>query len=387
MNKIIFDTSITGHHCEYISHLIDFLSVHDTGELNYIFVVHTEFEKNFPTIYNKGKEIRCVTWVQVTAEELIKIQKGNSLVTSFRTINVMETYAKRYTANHIVALDFHTIKYGAIFKKLPCSLSSILFLQFYRLSTRTFKEKIEFYKRYWITKLCVRNPKISKIYVLNDQETVDYMNNEFKKHCFEMLPDPIPHFEPLPEFDIYKHYKINQNRKIYLHIGSLGDRKGTLEVIEAAQLIPPSMQDKISILLVGKTGITYETLYNTKIKELDGETKVQLIWDNQFVSYNMMKSLFDQCDFVLLPYKNAEFSSGILGHAAASNKMVIATNAGLLKELVLKYNLGKLLDTNDAFNIALKMVEVFDQKVFTEGQQSFVKKHDPMVFASLLLRH
>ena len=71
--------------------------------------------------------------------------------------------------------------------------------------------------------MCVRNPKISKIYVLNDQETVDYMNNEFKKHCFEMLPDPIPHFEPLPEFDIYKHYKINQNRKIYLHIGSLGD--------------------------------------------------------------------------------------------------------------------------------------------------------------------
>ena len=158
-------------------------------------------------------------------------------------------------------------------------------------------------------------------------------------------------------------------------------------MIEAAQLIPPSMQDKISILLVGKTGITYENLYNTKIKELDGETKVQLIWDNQFVSYNMMKSLFDQCDFVLLPYKNAEFSSGILGHAAASNKMVIATNAGLLKELVLKYNLGKLLDTNDAFNIALKMVEVFDQKVFTEGQQTFVKKHDPMVFASLLLRH
>jgi len=386
LNIIIFDTSITGHHSEYLRHLIDFLSINHANDSKYIFIVHSQFENKFPIIYNKGKELECIIWAQVTAEELVRIQKGNSFVTSFRTINVMETYAKRYSADHIVALDFHTIKYGAIFKKLPCSLSSILFLQFYRLSTRTFKEKIEFYKRYWITRLCIRNSKIKKIFVLNDQETVDYMNKEFKKHCFEMLPDPIPHLEPQSNFNIYSYYGIDVNRKIYLHIGSLGDRKGTLEVIESSLLIEPLFQNRITILLVGKTGASHEIKYNMRIDEIRNDTNVQLIWDNQFVPSQMMKSLFEQSDFVLLPYKNAEFSSGILGHAAAANKMVIATNSGLLRELVLKYNLGELLDVNNAANIALKMTEVIEKKASIEGQEEFVKNHKPNLFAELLLR-
>ncbi len=48
-----------------------------------------------------------------------------------------------------------------------------------------------------------------------------------------------------------------------------------------------------------------------------------------------MKSYFEQTDYFLIPYKNVESSSGILGHAIAAGKPVIATDKGLIGDFVL----------------------------------------------------
>ena len=386
MKKLVFDTAITGHHSEYIGHLIDYLFEVNQIQTEYYFVVHPNFSNTFPKIFDKASKVKNVHWRPISDSELRRIEGKNGVWSSLMAFRTMDTYAKKLEVNHVIALDFHPVKYGSIFYTPSYTISSILFLLFHRLDKTNKNQKIEYYKRYFFSKWNSANKQLKKIFILNDLDAVAFMNKEFNTNCFTMLPDPIPKLKPLENFNIYEYYEIGQERNIFLHIGALGDRKGTREVIETAKYLSKANQKKIAILLAGKASkVEDEELYLELIETLKKNTEVQIIWDNQFVPNQMMKSLFDQCDTVLLPYKNAEFSSGILGHAAAANKRVIATNAGLIRELVVKYRLGELLNEPTSREIAKKMTQLLNEKFNTTGQSSFVKEHSPMTFAKLIL--
>jgi glycosyltransferase involved in cell wall biosynthesis len=254
------------------------------------------------------------------------------------------------------------------------------------MGKESFKEKLNYFRKYAVTKLYCLNPRIKTIFILNDIKTVDFLNNEFSTAVFKMLPDPIAELEPLENFDIYRQYSSCKSRKIFLHIGSLGDRKGTFEVIDSARYISEKIQNEIFILLVGMAeDKRTEQIILDKIKQNTAKTKVKIVWDNQFVPHEMMKSLFDQSYAVLLPYKNTEASSGILGHAAASNKKIIATGKGLIKELIEDNNLGILLDSVSPIEIAAKIDEIFDCQNPSNSKNSFVEEHSPIKFAALIL--
>ncbi len=385
---MVFDTAITGHHSEYIGHLVD--SLHKVkNQLNdyYLFVVHPKFSSRFPKIFEKAESNENLKWIQITPEEEDTV-KGGLMRKSFARYRIMSRYARELQVNHVCCLDFHTIKYGSILFRTKYTMSGILFVQFYRLDRNSIKEKWTYYKRYLLTKLSVANPRLTSVFVLNDQETVSFMNRQFSTNVFRMLPDPIPEYQPLPGFDIYEQYSIERDRKIFLHIGSLGDRKGTAEVVDAAVHVEIGLQHKITILLVGLASTESEKrVILDKIVDYKVKSEVQIIWDESFVSNSYMKSLFNQSFAVLIPYRNAEFSSGILGHAAASGKMVIATGRGLLKAMVLKYNLGLLVGSPVAKEIAEKMVESLSYKHTPETSGKLVAKHRPAVFSRLLLEH
>lgn len=382
MKKVIFDTAITGHHSEYIGHLLDYLYKHDDIKTKYYFVVHPCFATSFPSIYEKVPKIKNVEWCPIRNDELQRIQRKNGVISSLMAMKIMDRYAKKISADHVIALDFHPLKYGSTFYTPPYTMSSILFLLFHRLDKN---QKLEYYKRYFLIKWSTSNKQLRKVFILNDLDAVAFMNEKFKTNCFDMLPDPIPDLKPLENFDVFNHYKIQKDRKIFLHIGALGERKGTREVIEAATHLDATIQQKTAILIAGKASKPSDAiLYSELIEEVRNKTKVHIIWDNQFVPNQMMKSLFNQCDTVLLPYKNAEFSSGILGHAAAAHKKVIATNAGLIKELVTTYKLGVLLDDPTAAQLAKKITEMMKSDFEISGHR-FVDEHDPTVFAKMLL--
>lgn len=383
---LVFDIAITGHHSEYIGHLIDYLlEREEKKDINYYFVVHPEFSLRFPEIVEKAQKIEFLTWIQIEPKEE-KTVDGGLMKKSIASYRIMHRYAMKLQVDHVYSLDFHTIKYGSILFRTPYTLSAIQFVQFYRLDKATFQDKWVYYKRYYLTKLNVWNKKVVQVFVLNDEETANFLNREFKTNIFKVIPDPIPNHQPLAGFDIYRHYDIDGRKKIFLHIGSLGERKGSYEVIDAAQHFTDSAQEKIVILLVGKASTEVEK--QTILRKMESNralSKVQLIWDDRFVSTGEMKSLFNQCHCVLIPYKNAEYSSGILGHAAAAQRMVIATGAGLLKNIVLKYGLGLLVDRPTSEEIADKIEEALNYAHSTDLQKGFVEKHDPSAFAKILL--
>lgn len=65
-------------------------------------------------------------------------------------------------------------------------------------------------------------------------------------------------------------------------------------------------------------------------------------------------------DYVLVPYKNVEQSSGIIGYAAQYNKPVIGPSEGLLGELIREYRLGYTITQLSVSNLSEKMKELLN---------------------------
>lgn len=385
MKKLFFDIQITGHHTEYISHLIDYLEEnHDVNE--YYFIVHPNFSSRFPKISDKAKCIQNVALVEIENDEFSKIQNSGLLKRSFIEYRLMDRYAKKFKADHVCLLYFNTFQLAFCFFKPRYTISGILFLQFYRMSRNTWKQKLKYYRKYIITKLYTLNPKLKKIFILNDEKTPAYLNAEFNTNIFEMLPDPIPDLKPLDDFDIYSYYNIDTKSKIFLHIGALDDRKGTFEVIQSTLYLPKEKQKEVTILLVGRVSKENECLILKNIADSTKNSNVNIVWDNQFVTNGHMKSLFDQCYAVIMPYKNAEASSGILGHAVAANKKVIATGSGLLKDLIKENNLGLLIPEVKPVLISKKILLMLSEKEQKNKKiNKFLFSHTTEKFSKLLL--
>lgn len=386
MKKLIFDIDITGHHSEYIGNLVDSLELINSEECTFIFVVHPEFKNFFPKIVEKAYRVKCIRWEQIRKKDYTKSKKYGTVLSSFIEYSIVNSYARKFKVDQVLLLNFHSLKFPGMIFRPKYKIRSILFHTFHRLSKKTLIDKFQYYKRYYIIKYCAKNKNLIDIFILNDQKTVNLLNIEFKTNQFKLLPDPIPNLVPKLNFDINDYYNIPNGRKVFLHIGSLGYVKGTLEVFNAAKHIDIKYQENITLLVVGKArSKADEELFFSSVQKARDNTNVQVIWDNNFVPNNMMKSLFDDCDVVLLPYKNTEFSSGILGHAAMSRKPVIATGRGLIKELVVDYNLGVLLEEPTDRCIAKKIMEFVQNEYEYRGLDNFVKERNPKIFSKILL--
>jgi glycosyltransferase involved in cell wall biosynthesis len=385
MNVVIVDIEITGHHSEYIDHLIEYLLNHSTND-TYYFVVHPEFITRFKTIVSKTKNCSHIHWHPVKPKEIESLVNLSIAKKSFRAYRLVQNYAHKLKADIVYLQHFNIFQLALAFKRANFKIKGILFNQFFRMSSKSLKEKLKYFRKFTITKLYCLNPSVEKVFVLNDLETVRNFNRKFSTNIFSVLNDPIPNLTPLENFDIYANYGISYEKKILLHFGSLASRKGTLEIIEAAKLIPKDMQNEFTILLVGKpenSKIEKEIFENIVTSNKNSETKV--IWDNNFVSNSTMKSLFDQCSAVVIPYKNPEASSGILGHAIAAKKPVITTGKGLLKALVEENNFGILLEEVNPLIIANAFLKISTTKVSNETYTNYLEEHTTIKFSNQLL--
>ncbi|WP_211324074.1 glycosyltransferase [Echinicola strongylocentroti] len=382
---LVFDPQLTGHHSEYIGHLVEHIYQRPQG-MKVTFVVHPEFASRFPDIRHKAKRSPEIEWIGLHQEEISKITQGNMASRSNAEFRIMDKYATTFQADHVIALYFNTIQLALSYQRPRYSISGILFLQFFRMERGNLKDKLKYYRKYLTTWLYTKNKRLTKVFILNDDQTVDFLNTTFRTSIFEMLSDPIPNLKPLEGFDIYSHYKIPPTRKILLHIGSLGDRKGTYETLASTRYIDKEAQADYTLLLVGKVRSKAESVkLNEAISACQKETDCQIIWDEQFVSNDMMKSLFDRCDVVLMPYKNPEASSGILGHAANSGKPVVTVDKGLLGHIVKREGLGVLVNNVDPVELGAAIPRAVRFRPSRERLGEFVKKGSQEVFADLLM--
>lgn len=383
--RLIFDITITGHHTEYIGHLMRYFKQHPSEGKN-IFVVHPHFKEKFPHLVPDANANRHIQFVEVTNQEYQKATAGSLFRQSFAMLKLVKQYAGQHKCTQVFLLSFNVFQIGLIFIRPAFKISGILFLQFYRMSKGNWSERLKYFRKYLITKLYSNNKQIDRIFILNDPKTAVYLNNQFRKGLFHVLNDPIPALAPLSEFNIYERYHIAHGRKILLHLGALDDRKGTLEFIQSALHIKSEFQEELAFLVAGSPGgAKMAEKIDQHIRLVNEATKIKAIYEPGFLPDAKMKSILDQCDAIVIPYKNPEASSGILGHAAASNKPLIATGKGLLKELIEQYNLGLLVDEVKPELIADKIEMLHRIGEWKSESSTFVAERTPEIFASTIV--
>ena len=385
--NLIFDINITGHHSEYLGHLIGYLHSRPVSA-PVTFVVHPHFSDKFPKLAEKASGSKHVQLVSVTEAEYRKATAGSLTRQSFATLRLVTRYAARYRASHVSLLSFNVFQIALIFIRPRFKVSGILFLQFYRMNTDSWKERLKYLRKYWVTKLYTKNRKIERIFILNDPKTAYYMNRTFRTEVFRVLNDPIPVFEPLPGFDCHSSYQLEPTRKILLHPGALDHRKGTLEFIRSALHIIPDQQEELAYLVAGApSSPDMDVQIRQLIQRVNETTRIRAVYEPGFLPDGQLKSLIDQCTAIVIPYKNPEASSGILGHAASAGKPVIATGKGLLKELIEDHRLGLLVEHVDPEQIAEKIAQLLRQPHWESAANTFASKRTPERFAATLLEY
>lgn len=382
-NVLVYDSEIAGHHAEYIEHLVKYICNNNFHE-EYYFLVNPEFLNRYGNIVAFTKETSNIHWLYLSKDEYKKVSCKNLILRSFKNYSLLKEYAKRVNAMKVMIMHINNFQPAFCIFSPKYSVSGILFLQFYRQPQNTLKDKIRYYRKYFTTKLFTKNKSLKSVFVLNDEKSVNYLNREFHTNIFKTLTDPIPALEPIENFDVYKEYAIEKSRKIFLHIGLLDDRKGTLEIFDAIPCLEKKYHSKICLIFAGQSDPILNIKIQEKIEFYSKDTDIQLIRIDDFISNELMKSLFDQCFCVLLPYKMPEASSGIFGHAVAVGKTVIGNSQGLLGEMIDGYELGITLEYIGGRSIANAI-----SKALTIEFKSIVNKplnNSPEKFAKAVLK-
>lgn len=380
MNKIFFDTTITGHHSEYIAHLVDYI-LKNPSEDNYVFVVPKDINQKFPHIIQNSKNSDKISWDFIENEEVASLQNLPLAKRSFKEYETMNRFALKHRADMVYLLYFNIFQLSLIFRRPPYNIAGILFLQFYRMEINSWKDKVKYYKKYLTTKLYSLNPSIKTIFILNDDKTVDYLNRKLSTGIFKMLPDPIPEYIEEKGFNVYDFYKIPKSKKILLHPGAIDPRKGTYEIIDSINYFEDEVSKQFVILIVGKAKKEIDEEIKMRLSNLKNKD-FQIVYDNTFVSNERLKSLFMQSFGVLIPYKNTEASSGVLGHAIAAGKPVVVPNKGLIGEIVRENDAGVLIEEVDCVSIAESYLGLFNYQVDSNKFSEFLLNHTTEAFTN-----
>lgn len=150
--------------------------------------------------------------------------------------------------------------------------------------------------------------------------------------------------------NIRSDFGITQNDILYLHFGGLNRRKGTLDIMEAIDLLSSEDLKSKVFIFAGKIDDNIKKeFYELKKKN---EYKSKIIVFDEFCSYEFINNLCFSCDCILVPYHNTNQSSGVIGYAGYFKKPVIAPSKGLLGYLVREYNLGITLQEMDNQNLS-----------------------------------
>lgn len=387
MNLLFFDIQYTGHHIEYINHILNYLLLNNQPQNKYYFVVHPNFFNLNKNVVNLVSELNNVIFIEVSESHIDRINVSNKFKKSINNTKIVKYYVEKFKIDICYLMFFNNFQLGLSIVNLPCKIKGILFMQFTNMTINSFQSFYYYLRRFLPLVFALKNKNINSIFVLNDKQSILKLNSKFKKqNLFKYLVDPIPKIEPIHNFRLDEEYNISNDKTVFLHFGALSDRKGVLEIIESSYLINQNLQKKITILIAGKTS---DTLLEKKIEQniilANKNTDVQIIWDNNFVSNSKMASLFQSSDFILMPYKNPEASSGILGHAINAAKPVIGPSSGLIGRLIKYYKIGHSLKYINPICIADAINNYQSIEYDKSSLNVFIKEHTPEKFAETLI--
>jgi glycosyltransferase involved in cell wall biosynthesis len=390
MRILIYDSFNSTHLYDYCEYILEYLSnLTNTNDVYYILV-----NKNVYDYVTKNIDIKLIdneksniNFNFIPSKIYDKFNKNNNIL--FRTFyenNYIDTFCHSNSIDYLILLQIDAFQIAIasrfIFKRKHINVSGILMTPFVQ-EPNTLLKKI---RKFIQIKLLLFNAEVKKIFIFNDQFSVDKLNNITNTKKFIYLPDPIK-IRNFIEIDFKNKFQLVNGRIIITVIGGISERKNIHRIIEALKYMPEKYINKYYLLICGKfSSEKYKSLITEIITQ---EIKENIIIYDSFLSTNEYESLTKISNCILVLYSNFYSSSGIIGLAAKHNKTIIASNVGIVGRIVEQYGLGMTVNPNsypDILNAILRLFENNYDYSKSNNRNEFVNKSSYLLFAQQLLK-
>lgn len=352
---LFFSNSCNGHYPEYIHHL--YWGVCQREKIHAVFAVPHSFQEKM--VMFDWPFCPRIQWEFIPDKQL---PWGAWYKRNFLFSQVLRACIKKYQPDEAFAIALELLMpYIAFMIPHKTKLSGVLYEIYpYRWQSLSVIRRFSAIVWHW---LYAKIPQFHHIFTLNDRSAAKTFNRIYHTDHFSFLPDPFNPIEIKLQEDCREKYRLS-NKKIILHFGSMGRKKGTLEILKTILAMPQTEAVQYAFVFAGviQPAIKDEfyQLYERCIK------KTTVLVFNQFCTYDFIGNWCMACDAILLPYLETYNSSGCIGYAAQFQKPVIAPRTGLLGKLVRKNQLGILLNEVSEDEIQTALLQVGRQEVSTE---------------------
>ncbi len=363
---MLFDLDCRGHHSSYILHLIT--AWRDRilpGKLD--IVVTPEFVKQYPDVIESGEsEQSNINFISISLKEEANLKTVSSPLDrfqrSFQEWRLLKKYIKITGCDHCLLMFLDSLLWRMSFGiRPPCSISSIFFrpIRHYRFFDNYQPSSRELF---WELREKLGLPRILALEQLENFFCLDPLAvNYFSKLYGETnatnivyLPDPVQTYNTSLQQveDLHQHLGIETGRKVFLLFGSLTERKGIYELLEAIKILSPELSRQLCLLIIGPFEGQQSQKLKPLIKHISQSQPIQIICHNQFVTDSQIEPYFKIADFVLTPYQRHIGMSAILARAAAANKPVLSADFGVMGEVARSFGLGITVNSEVPQDIA-----------------------------------
>lgn len=333
---LIYDTSIEGHHMEYLHHIY---MATDGVNAKFVFAIPDRFQSLKDKM--KWPVRQNVTFDLIPELELSKTN-GGYFKERWNKARLAAKYIRKHEADEVFYLELVVqFPFLPLFAPKDVKVSGILYrlvpYEWKRLSLITkIKDAIE-------VNVIGRSKLVKAPMCLNDNSCACYYNKLFKTNKFIPVVDPIKPLNYQPK-SIRKDLGAGTNDKIILHFGGMTMRKGTLTLLEAACSMSEDQLKSKVFVFAGKVGNDIKAQFDRYISEL--QAKCRVVKYEGFCAYELLADLCYSCDCIVVPYRNTSYSSGVIGDAAQYQKTVVGPGDGLLGKLIRRNRLGITMKEN-----------------------------------------
>ncbi len=381
--KAVFEKSISGHRIEYLYHICEY--VKDKNIQNILVFGPHKFYVELRNRFNFSENKKYSFFIPIAEEDLNAISQKTKFRNGYATLSLLKKIHLSFDVSEFFILSFEFAFEVMPFFNFPVKVSGIKYhFNDNIVNPKQYSKGLKDRAKQILFSKCLASKTLKRLYLLNNIKLAESLSKNYLSSKIFILKDPV--------FNLKQFYNTavsrdNDTRVKFIHLGVLTERKGTTELIQSIAKIPQAYYNKFEIIIAGMAKAPYFNQLEQAKRDIEEETgfsNLSLI--NKFLSNEEMHNFLSLGNFVILPYKFTEMSSGIVGHAINYGIPLIVPNSGYYKQLLTQFNIGFSMET-DLQGIANAITHAIDNgySYNFESAEEFLKINSPEVFASTII--
>jgi glycosyltransferase involved in cell wall biosynthesis len=396
---MLFDMAVTGHHSVYIKHLIQHWQTQQLPGLLHVVVIPQFLERHADVvaIVSSGSNIR---FTAISESEYGHFDEQKSLMTrGFAEWKLFCQYARQLQVTQGLLMQFDIFQIPLMLQQpAPCDIAGIYFRPTFHYREfahyqPTRSDLLRQWRQKLILSLALRHPQVKQLFSL-DPFAVKSIAQLGTRVATIPLPDPVENhdYTELDPEQLRRELGIQPGRKVFLLFGEISQRKGIYPLLEAVQSLSSEMGRQICLLVAGPIEPSEQESVQAALDRLAASPSVQLMTRIQYVKGREVQRYFALADVILVLYQRHVGMSSVLVHAAAAQKPVLASDYGLLGELVQRHQLGVVVNAESHEAIASGIISYLvpsleslcnQQKMNAFAKENTHEKFSVAIFSNL----